>query len=116
LEGLYSMSGVKFTTAAEVAHQMLTLIGIDSKPHSSATQPVLSPATSLLTDARRFLETEAETASVALQRVIDEEAVRCVDDLVLRRTNWATTEANLDAVRARVAQLVNLAVVAPVGA
>jgi glycerol-3-phosphate dehydrogenase len=116
LEGLYSVSGVKFTTAVEVARRTLALMGIDRKPHSIATEPALSPVTPLLTDARRFLETDTEAASAALQRVVEEEAVRCLDDLVLRRTNWATTEASLDAVRARVAQLVNLAAAAPVGA
>jgi glycerol-3-phosphate dehydrogenase len=116
LEGLYSVSGVKFTTAVEVARRTLAMMGIDRNPHSIATEPALSPATPLLTDARRFLETDTEAASAALQRVVEEEAVRCLDDLVLRRTNWATTEASLDAVRARVAQLVNLAAAAPVGA
>jgi len=47
--------------------------------------------------------------------VIEEESVQCEDDLVLRRTNWATTEADLERVRARVAQLANLPASTPRG-
>jgi len=75
----------------------------------------LSPATAVLTDGRRFLEADAGAVEAALRRVIEEESVQCEDDLVLRRTNWATTEADLERVRARVAQLANLPASMPRG-
>jgi glycerol-3-phosphate dehydrogenase len=108
LDRLYSVSGVKFTTAEDVARQILAMIGQTCGNPALAVNLPLSPATAILTDARRFLESDGEAAVDSLRRVIAEEAVQCQDDLVLRRTNWATTEADLERVRARVAQLVNL--------
>jgi len=83
----------------------MRMAGMDA---DEVSRPALSPATAFLTDAQRFLEADAEAVKSALQQVIEEEAVHCQDDLILRRTNWATTEADLEPVRARVAQLANL--------
>jgi len=110
---LYSVSGVKFTTAEDVACQTLAMIGVAGMDRDDASHLPLSPATVLLTDARRFLEEDAGAAESALRRTIEEESVQCQDDLVLRRTNWATTEADLDRVRARVAKFANLPVATP---
>jgi glycerol-3-phosphate dehydrogenase len=99
---------VKFTTAEDVARQTLAMMRMTGKDADEVSRLALSPATALLTDARRFLEADTEAVKSALQRVIEEEAVHCHDDLILRRTNWATTEADLERVRARVAQLADL--------
>ena len=106
--GLYSVSGVKFTTAVDVARQALAMMGVTGVDTADASILPLSPATAILTDARRFLESDAEAARACLRRVIEEESVQFEDDLVLRRANWASTEADLDRVRARTAQLVGL--------
>jgi glycerol-3-phosphate dehydrogenase len=105
---LYSVSGVKFTTAEDVARQTLAMMRMTGMGADEVSRLALSPATAVLTDAQRFLEADAEAVKSALQQVIEEEAVHCQDDLILRRTNWATTEADLERVRARVAQLANL--------
>ena len=105
---LYSVSGVKFTTAQDVGHQMLAMIGMGGVGADDVSQLPLSLATELLISARKFLEADPKIAQSALQRVIEEEAVHCQEDLTLRRTNWATTEADLGLVRSRIAQLTNL--------
>ena len=40
--------------------------------------------------------------------VIDEESVHSMDDLLLRRTNWATTDADLSRLRERLAGLIDM--------
>ena len=112
---LYSVSGVKFTTAEDVARQTLAMMGVTDMAPEDVSDLPLSPATAVLTDGRRFLEADAGAVESALRRVIEEESVQCEDDLVLRRTNWATTEADLERVRARVAQLANLPASMPRG-
>ena len=115
LDRLYSVSGVKFTTANDVARQTMTMLGMIGMGADDVSHLPLSPATALLTDARLFLEMDAGVVQSMLRRVIEEESVQCLDDLVLRRTNWATTEADLDRVRSRVAQLANLPAAVPKG-
>jgi glycerol-3-phosphate dehydrogenase len=105
---LYSISGVKFTTAQDVGRQTLTMMGLNGIDADGVSPLPLSPATGILTDARQFLDAEPGFAGSTLRRVIEEEAVHCQDDLILRRTNWATTEVDLGLVRARTAQLANL--------
>jgi hypothetical protein len=43
-----------------------------------------------------------------LGRSVKDESVHCLDDLVLRRGNWAVAETDLERVRARVAGVVDL--------
>jgi glycerol-3-phosphate dehydrogenase len=105
---LYSVSGVKFTTAQDVGRQALAMMGMKSVDADDALQLPLSSATELLICARKFLEADSGVSQSALRRVIEEESVHCQDDLVLRRTNWATTEVDLGLVRARMTQLVDL--------
>jgi glycerol-3-phosphate dehydrogenase len=101
----YSVSGVKFTTANDVARQVLAMIGVADAPAGEVSEMELSPATALLTDARVLSKMDRAAADAALRRVVDEEAVCLMDDLVLRRTNWATTEADLARVRERISWL-----------
>ena len=107
LERLYSISGVKFTTADDVARQALEMMGAGDKFGDEASELSLSPATNVLTDARTLWDADASTVGAALKRVIEEEAVQSLDDLVVRRSNWATTETDLDRVRERVELLAN---------
>ena len=51
-KGLYSVSGVKFTTANDVARQLLDMIKPDTNTAVEVTEMPLSPATAMLTDAR----------------------------------------------------------------
>jgi glycerol-3-phosphate dehydrogenase len=107
LEGFYSVSGVKFTTANEVACRTLAMIRGRTKGTEVAELP-LSPATAVLTDARTLWSQNPESIGAALKRVVQEEAVHSLDDLVLRRTNWATTEIDLERAYQRVTHLVDL--------
>lgn len=108
LERLYSVSGVKFTTANEVARRTLALIGATGDTANEVVELPLSAATPLVTDAANLWTHDDESVGVALRHVVQEEAVQSLDDLVLRRTNWATTEADLEAARQRVVQFVKL--------
>lgn len=108
LRGLYSVSGVKFTTANDVACLVLPLVGLPGRAAGEVTELPLSPATDLLTSARAFLDADDAVAQSKLRQVVAEEAVHCVDDLVLRRTNWAMTEPDIEPARARVARLTQL--------
>jgi glycerol-3-phosphate dehydrogenase len=105
LEHFYSVSGVKFTTAAEVARRTLTMIGTTSRSADTQLELPLAEATPMLIDASRLSRDDASVGP-ALQRVVEEEAVQSLDDLILRRANWATTETDLEWVRERVLQLV----------
>ncbi len=108
LARFYSVAGVKFTTAQDVARQMLRMMGVAGVGTAELSPLPLSAATGILTNARNFLAAEPESIRSALQQVIDEEAVHCQEDLMLRRTNWAVTEADLGPVKARITQLSNL--------
>jgi glycerol-3-phosphate dehydrogenase len=106
LAGVYSVSGVKFTTAIDVARQALAMMSVGRDRVPDRSELSLSPASDLLTDARNLWTWEPAAIRSALRQVIEDEAVQCVDDLVLRRTNWAATEADLERVRERVVRLV----------
>ena len=89
------------------------MMGMTGNSVDDVTHLTLSPATEMLTDARRFLAAEPGAVRSTLRRVIEEEAVHCQDDFILRRTNWATTEADLALVRNRMAQLTDLPAAMP---
>jgi len=106
--GFYSVSGVKFTTANDVARQVLLKIAPGLWADHEPSPIPLSPATSVMTSAGRFLAIEDAAAASMLRSVVSEESVHCVDDLVLRRTNWGATEAELGHLRHRVERLTGL--------
>jgi glycerol-3-phosphate dehydrogenase len=90
LSGAYSVSGVKYTTANDVAGQVLDLIGCRSAAmHTEAALPV-STATQVLSDARTFESCDEEALRAALRSVAHEEAVQFSDDALLRRTGLHT--------------------------
>lgn len=107
LQGLYSVSGVKFTTAGEVAHRMLALMGVAPGAFPVAELP-LSSATALLMDVRRLWANDGPALAAELRCVVAEESVHCLDDLILRRGNWALEVPELERLRGRVAPLLNL--------
>jgi glycerol-3-phosphate dehydrogenase len=104
---LFSVSGVKYTTAQLVANRVLGLLGDRGAPAVAVEErelPIVAP-TPLLTDARRLWSDDRAAVRAALLETAAEEAARSVDDVVIRRTNWATTEPDLERVRARVLEL-----------
>ena len=62
--------------------------------------------------ATEFWTMDDATLGADLKRVVHEESVHCLDDLVLRRSNWALSELDLDRLRDRVARYVDLPVTA----
>ena len=108
LQRLYSVSGVKFTTADDVARQVLAMIGMAGGTPPAAAELPISPATRMLIDAQNLLAAKPGEAESAIRQVAADESVQCLDDLVLRRTNWGTTEPSLDALRARVGAMLQL--------
>jgi glycerol-3-phosphate dehydrogenase len=111
VQGLYSVSGVKFTTAGEIARRILALMGHGSRREPARSGPLLQGA-DWLTDAQGLRRLDASALGATLRRTIKTESVQCVDDLVLRRCNWAVTESDLDSLRATVKSCVNLPEVA----
>jgi len=109
LQRAYSVSGVKFTTATSVAKRALRMT---CEPYVDPPGPVadieLSSSTPLLIDSRRLCFDDEGSLHSALKKVVDEESVHSMDDLVLRRTNWATTDADLGQLRERLAALIDL--------
>jgi glycerol-3-phosphate dehydrogenase len=106
LNGMYSVSGVKFTTALDVASQTLKMMG-HAEPDRIKPEPLpISSATELLIDAQRLWSHDIAAVREALARTVREEAVHSVEDLVLRRTGWAATEVDLDAVKRQVSALI----------
>jgi glycerol-3-phosphate dehydrogenase len=106
--GLFSVSGVKWTTATDVAGQVLKMMGIDRSSSDNDVALPLAAATPALIDAARFVALDDDSARNLLQDIVAEEQVLHVDDLVLRRTSWATTETDLAPLRERVARLTAL--------
>ena len=89
--GLYSMSGVKFTTARAVAEKTLRTVfprlSTDPYAHAGTERPLAShvPEWPEFDDLRHR---DPEAAVALLRRVVDEESVVHGEDLLLRRTDW----------------------------
>lgn len=107
VQGLYSVSGVKYTTAGEVARGTLALMGHGASREVAEPRPPLRGAR-VLTDARAMWSMDETELGAALQLTAKDESVQCLDDLVLRRSNWAVTEPDLDRLREKASQVINL--------
>ena len=94
IKGLYSATGIKFTTARKVAAKVLdAIVGADASalPPQAPVPTPLSAHTRQLADGASA-EQMPEAAIVALVRAVAaEEAVTSADDFCLRRTNWIFT-------------------------
>jgi len=101
--GFYSVSGVKYTTSGNVAAQVMAALGWHAEIDESELPT--AAATALLTDAGRLWSDDEGSVREALRAVESEECVQSLDDLIFRRSNWATTEPNVEAVRARLVEL-----------
>ena len=101
--GLFSVSGVKFTTARKVADRVLQRIyGSTSTPDPAPRPPSLVP---LWEEFDSVLRSDPETARRTVGRIVEEEAVMCLDDLLLRRTDWGLHPAAPPDVAARIKEL-----------
>lgn len=91
----FSVSGVKWTTASDVAARVLGLMELSRIPTRDDDALPLSPATPELVDGGRFLALDEQSARACVRRVASEECVHFVDDFVRRRTGWATQRPDL---------------------
>ena len=101
--GFYTVSGVKYTTSGDVAARVMAVLGWEADADESELPT--ADATALLTDAGRLWSEDEASVREALRAVVSEESVQSLDDLIFRRSNWATTEPNIDAVRARLVEI-----------
>jgi glycerol-3-phosphate dehydrogenase len=87
--GLYSVSGVKFTTARRVAEKTLARIR-GGRPRSRSPFPPRGepPAGTSWEEMRELLASDPAAARDIARRIAREEAVVRVEDLLLRRTDW----------------------------
>jgi glycerol-3-phosphate dehydrogenase len=87
--GLYSVSGVKFTTARQVAEITLrTIFGRELRPRLNAPerpQPLVDLTDQTLLSTAAPFEGEARAIETLMRRLVREEAVIHVEDLLLRR-------------------------------
>ncbi|HEY6454180.1 MAG TPA: FAD-dependent oxidoreductase [Steroidobacteraceae bacterium] len=114
--GLYSATGIKFTTARKVARKALaTILGSDRAAGESVSEtwPALRPATPQLTDgalAERL--SEAELQALVRTTAADESALTA-DDFCLRRTNWQFTARDFSRLRRIAAEAMAAAITTP---
>ncbi len=105
--GLYSVTGIKFTTARKVASRAVDLMlgrdrAISAAVAPAQSPPMLSAATELLTDGARLEALEPLEAARIIREVAAEEAVHTAEDFCLRRTNWIFTAPDYTAVESMV--------------
>lgn len=94
VQGLYSLVGIKYTTAVQVARDALAKIyaGRLTQTRDAPTEPYpTSPVTDCLIDGDRAAAMPREELASLIGRVVEEEMVMDPDDLLLRRTNWTFT-------------------------
>ncbi|MGB6167432.1 MAG: FAD-dependent oxidoreductase [Geitlerinemataceae cyanobacterium] len=92
LTGLYSISGVKFTTARLVAEKTISTVfpkfkGVALKEERVLTPPPEASCRQGLFDYHWYPDPEDESWKAELSQLIAEESVQHLDDLVLRRTS-----------------------------
>jgi glycerol-3-phosphate dehydrogenase len=104
--GLYSVVGIKFTTAPLVADAALQLIFGDRLPAERSAVVAdgsgYSAHTDILIDGDRALSLEREKLRAILSAVATEEGVVEAEDLLLRRTNWMFTATDLPRLRSEI--------------
>ena len=93
LGGVYSISGVKYTTARRVADHALQRI-LGARQFSNGFERP-GPLPDLDVAAmRRLMEADRPRAVAHIGRIVREEAVLEPDDLLLRRSDWGMNPAN----------------------
>ena len=102
------MSGVKFTTARLVAEKTLQLIyrrHLKPFPAPKSTEPPPTLPYLHLKDFDELCRTNQGAAVAHLKRLVDEESVIHLEDLILRRTDWGTDPTKVEAVARKICGL-----------
>ena len=101
-DGLFSVSGVKFTTARDVADQVLRQVGrllpAGSRAPAARRTHALAADTASLTAVPATVEQDSQLRTV-LRDCAEQESVRDLDDLLLRRTNWGARVVDIEGLR-----------------
>jgi len=104
--GLFSVSGVKFTTARKVAEKVLSAVlahrGAPLPPRGAVPRPAAQP----WSPGQRFAALAADDPAAAereVRRLVAHESVVHLDDLLLRRTDWGADPRRGREIAARVA-------------
>jgi len=106
--GLFSVSGVKFTTARLVAEKTLRRV---CATQARALPPITGPARPApqpwlsLDRFEELVERAPEKAAADMRRMVVEEAVLHLEDLLLRRTDWGIDPSRRRATGEQVARL-----------
>lgn len=102
--GLFSVVGIKYTTATRVAEQALRVV-FDGKlpPVAVAETASLSGDSEILTDGDLAAALPVPAFSALVERLIREESVIEPDDILLRRTNWMFTAKDTQMLSRRIA-------------
>jgi glycerol-3-phosphate dehydrogenase len=90
--GLYSATGIKFTTARKVGEKAVAaMLGERRGAPLGDECPQLSPATSLLLDGARVAGMNRDEVVRLIREVAAAESAMTAQDFCLRRTNWIFT-------------------------
>jgi glycerol-3-phosphate dehydrogenase len=90
--GLYSVTGIKFTTARKVGEKAVdAMLGAKRNTPLGEEIPQISPATSLLLDGARVAGMNTDEALRLIREVAAAESAMTAQDFCLRRTNWIFT-------------------------
>ena len=113
--GLFSISGVKFTTARAVAETALRLVfaqqGFNQARRMARPPPLLDLGDDPIRSARSLFD-EPSTAARALAAITEQEAVIDLEDLLLRRIDSTHAVADLEAMARTVRSLLGVVGVA----
>jgi glycerol-3-phosphate dehydrogenase len=107
-QGLFSISGVKFTTARLVAERTLHKIRRWQNMELPEPGESLPPNKIRLVtwrELQEMLERDGDRAREYLEALVARESVVCLDDLMLRRTDWGLDPADSDSRKAVVISL-----------
>jgi glycerol-3-phosphate dehydrogenase len=106
--GLFSVSGVKYTTARRVAETTLRRVEAWRKQPLTAPREDLPPSVPSPPSWKEFeilLREDENAARAELHRLVAEESVLSPEDLVLRRTDWGMDPSRAQSRAALVAPL-----------
>jgi glycerol-3-phosphate dehydrogenase len=106
VSGLYSISGVKYTTARRVAADTLRqAFGRRLRPRQPDV--VRPPPVQQLSsaDLANLCRRDPVEAAAFVERLVREEAVTCIEDLVYRRMDWGLVPADAEKTRQLILRL-----------
>ena len=107
--GLFSLSGVKYTTARRVVADALAVAwrGRGGLPHQRRVARPEASREITFGEQDWPIDPTAPRATVRLQHLVEQEAVLQVDDLLLRRADWTTEPGRGDLISAQIGRLLN---------